>query len=194
MYNAGLKNGSFSRKYIDLSTTNNSEHGPKVDARELMATAISSYGKLNRKRSPVATTLIQIYKNLLQYSKAIDVFVQYDPTIAVLVWGSIRVLLQVWLSGVTRKKPLLMFQIGEEEERASRIAGEGIIEILRHVGRWEQISALSDILNSVRLQEALVALYVRVLDFLVSSTRWLKRSALGKSSIYRGRAYFENFS
>jgi hypothetical protein len=87
-----------------------------------------------------------------------------------------------------------MFQIGEEEERASRIAGEGIIEILRHVGRWEQISAISDLLDSVRLQEALIALYVRVLDFLVSSTRWLKRGTLSKSSIYSSRAYFENFS
>ena len=80
----------------------------KVDARELMLTAISSYRKLNRKRSLVAITLIQIYNNLRQYSRVIDVFVQYDPTIAILVWGTIRVLLQVWLSGVIRKKPLLM--------------------------------------------------------------------------------------
>ena len=153
-----------------------------------MATAISTYQKLNRKRSPVAATLIQIFNYLRQYSRAIDVFVQYDPTIAILVWGSIRVLLQVWLSGVTRKKPLLMFQIGEEEERASRIACEGIMEILRHVGCWEQVSAISDLLNSVRLRNALVALYVRVLDFLMSSTRWLKRGTLGESSIYSGRA------
>jgi hypothetical protein len=70
--------------------------------------------------------------------------------------------------------------MGDEEEQASRIAGEGIIEIVRHAGRWEQVSAVSDLLNSDRLQKSLVALYVRVLDFLVSSTQWLRRGTLGK--------------
>ena len=100
MYNARLKKGPSSRKYIDLSTTKNSGDGPKVDACELMTAAITSYWKLGRKRSPVATLLIQIFNNLRQYSRAIDVFAQCDPPIAMLVWGSIRVLLQVWLSGL----------------------------------------------------------------------------------------------
>jgi hypothetical protein len=73
-----------------------------------------------------------------------------------------------------------MFQMGEEEERSSRIAGEGILEIIRHAGRWEQVSAISDLLNSARLRKALVALYVTVLDFLLSSTEWLSRGALGR--------------
>jgi hypothetical protein len=54
------------------------------------------------------------------------------------------------------------------------------MEIVRHAGRWEQVSAISDLLNSASLRKALVALYVSVLDFLVSSTKWLSRSTLGK--------------
>jgi hypothetical protein len=63
-----------------------------------MATAMGSYQKLNKKRGPFAIALIRIYTNLRQYSRAIDAFIQSDPTIAALVWGSIRVLLQVLLS------------------------------------------------------------------------------------------------
>ncbi|KAK3939165.1 hypothetical protein QBC46DRAFT_316249 [Diplogelasinospora grovesii] len=154
-YNAGLKKGASSGKYISLNATNDCG---QINAESLMATALRSYKKLNRKRGLFAAALLKTYHILRQYSQAIDVFVQCDPNIASLVWGSIR--------------------IGEEEERASRIASEGIMEILRHVGRWEQVSAISDLLDSARLPRALVALYVRVLDFLVSSTLWLKRGTL----------------
>ncbi|KAI1125326.1 hypothetical protein F5Y10DRAFT_11591 [Nemania abortiva] len=164
LYNSKLKNGPSNKKYINTSTQGSSENNPKNHADELMATAIGSYQKLTKKRSPFAIALIRIYSSLRQYSRAIDVFIQCDPTIAALVWGSIRVLLQM----------------GDEEEQASRTAGEGIMEIVRHAGRWEQVSAASDILNSSRIQKQLVALYVRVLDFLVSSTQWLRRGTLGK--------------
>ena len=62
-----------------------------------MITAIRSYQMLKKKRSLFATTLIWIYNNLRQYSRAVDVLVQCDPTIAALVWGSVRLLLQVLL-------------------------------------------------------------------------------------------------
>lgn len=38
--------------------------------------------------------VIHIYNNLRQYARAVDVFVQCEPTIAAIVWGSVRVLLQ----------------------------------------------------------------------------------------------------
>lgn len=70
----------------------------------------------------------------------------------------------------------------EEEERASQIAGEGILEIVRHAGRWEQVSAISNLLSSARLPGALVSLYVTVLEFLQSATQWLSRGTLGEYS------------
>ena len=72
-------------------------------------------------------------------------------------------------------------QIGEEEEGASQIASEGILEIIRHAGRWEQVSAISDLLQSTRLRKALITLYVAVLEFLLSSTDWLSQSALSEN-------------
>lgn len=60
-----------------------------------MSTALKSYQKLAKRRGLLATTLIQIYSAVRRYSRAIDVFVQSDPTVASLVWGSVRVLLEV---------------------------------------------------------------------------------------------------
>ncbi|KAL7624126.1 hypothetical protein AAE478_005683 [Parahypoxylon ruwenzoriense] len=171
LYNGSLKKGESSRKYINLDIPGSDGQSKGVNAHELMVTAINSYQKLYKKSGPFATALMQIHHTLHRYSKAIDIFVQCDPAIAGLVWGSVRVLLQV----------------AEEGQRASRIASEGIIEILRHVGRWEQVSAISDLLGSQSIHKALVDLYVNILDFLVSSTQWLKRCSLRRL----GGALFE---
>ncbi|KAK4168220.1 hypothetical protein QBC43DRAFT_201581 [Cladorrhinum sp. PSN259] len=162
IHNSNQK-GPESSKYIRLSSVKQEKATPKEHARELMAAALNSYQVANKKRGLPATLMIQICHNVRQYSRAIDAFIQSDPGIAGLVWGSIR--------------------IGEEQERASRIASEGIIEIIRHAGRWEQVSALSGLLDSTRIRIALVALYVTVLDFLLSATKWLKRSTLKRIGI-----------
>ncbi|KAI1441011.1 hypothetical protein F5Y02DRAFT_411112 [Annulohypoxylon stygium] len=123
----------------------------------------NSYGRLKRKRSRFAEILVKILHMLHRQSKAIDIFVQADPSVAGIIWGSIRVLLQ----------------ITEDEERASRVAGEGVMEILGHMSRWEQATTISDILDSGIVRKAVIFLYTKVLDFLVSSTTWLERSSLG---------------
>ncbi|KAI1386039.1 uncharacterized protein F4822DRAFT_414829 [Hypoxylon trugodes] len=51
------------------------------------------------------------------------------------------------------------------------------MEVLRHVGRWEQGTKISDMLSSAPIHKAIVHLYVKVLGFLISSTRWLKKAA-----------------
>ncbi len=73
-----------------------------------------------------------------------------------------------------------MDKIGEEEERASRIAGEGVLEIIRHADRWERAVTAPDLLDSARLRGMVVDLYVTVLDFLLSSTNWLNKSKLSR--------------
>jgi hypothetical protein len=50
--------------------------------------------------------------------------------------------------------------------------------ILHHVSRWEQISDTVSLWNSFKLREAIVSLYVKVRDFLVSSTGWMKQPFL----------------
>jgi len=68
---------------------------PREYAHGLMVTALQSYQSLKKRRGPLATTLIRIYRSFKQYARAVDVFIQCDPTIAALVWGSVRILLQV---------------------------------------------------------------------------------------------------
>ncbi|KAK4223968.1 hypothetical protein QBC38DRAFT_35086 [Podospora fimiseda] len=163
IHNLNQKKGPTSSKYIQsLCEITSTEH-----ARDLMQTAFDSYQKTRKKRGFVATVMIQICRNIQQYSRAIDAFIQSDPGIAGLIWGSIRLLLQ----------------IGEEQERASRLASEGILQIILHAGRWEQVSAISGLLNSARIRVALVALYVNVLDFLLSAKKWLDQSTLKRIGV-----------
>lgn len=68
----------------------------------------------------------------------------------------------------------------EDDERASRIAGEGVLDILAHADRWERLSEISDLLSSPHIRKAIIFHYVEVLDFLVSSTHWLGKSSLRK--------------
>jgi len=176
-YNAGLKNGSSNKKYIHLGTTDSQ----RIDANALMSMAHESHRKLNRKKGPIADILLKIWHALYRYARVIDIFVQCDPQVSCLVWGSIRVLLKVGLTlySMTRQ---LTFQMTEEEERASCIAAEGILEILRHVSRWEQATAISTALSSASVREAIVLLYTKVLGFLVSSTHWLNAGSLSTYS------------
>ena len=74
-------------------------------------------------------------------------------------------------------------QIGQEEERAYQIAADGIVEIVRHAHRWEQVADMPNLLDSSRLREMVVKLYVCVLEFLQLSTDWLRRSKLGQCHI-----------
>jgi hypothetical protein len=48
-------------------------------------------------------------------------------------------------------------------------------EIIHHIGRWEQRAHILELLNAPSVRRATVALYVKVLGFLVSSTLWLSR-------------------
>ncbi|CAH0019507.1 unnamed protein product [Clonostachys rhizophaga] len=153
-HNAGVKHGSASKKFIHLDKLQNHT----VDANTLISVAHEVYKGLDKKRGRFATCLVSIWHLLHRHAKSIDVFIQSRPELTSLIWGS----------------------IAEEEERACCIAGEGILEILRHLGRWEQAAAISDLLSSEPVQRAIVILYTKVLDFLVSATLWLKRSKLSK--------------
>ncbi|KAK0707742.1 hypothetical protein B0H67DRAFT_321626 [Lasiosphaeris hirsuta] len=175
-HNSRQKKGSMGKKYISIDTIQGDHHEDVLGqgqhsqgyARALMDAAIDSYKALESRNGPLGTILFQIAHNMGRYARAVDVLVQCDPTIAALVWGSVRILLQ----------------IGEEEERASRIASQGVLEIIRHADRWEQVADMPNLMDSARLRKMVVYLYVAVLDFLLSSTEWLRKSRLrrlGKS-------------
>ena len=186
IHNDGLKNGQSSKKYIKLDGPNNSGDSQGFSADKLMTTAIGSYQRLNNKRGPVAVTLIHVYNSLHRHAKAIDVFVQCQPEVGCLVWGSVRILLQVRLRfhvprrGLQPLTEMVASQVVHDEQRACQIASDGTLEILRHADRWEQILAISDLLGAGSIRNALVGLYVRVLGFLVSSTQWMKRGSIGQ--------------
>jgi hypothetical protein len=65
-----------------------------------------------------------------------------------------------------------------DKEEASQIAVEGIYELTKHLGRWKEIATVFP--NEKRVRAAIVQLYQYVLDFLVSTTRYLGAHALSE--------------
>jgi hypothetical protein len=91
LHNDGLKNGASNKKYIHSETTNLEG----LNARALASKVHESHKRRNKAKGSIAKTLEKISRKLQQYASVIDVFVQCNPHIACLIWGSIRVLLNV---------------------------------------------------------------------------------------------------
>ncbi|KAK0731941.1 hypothetical protein B0H67DRAFT_679478 [Lasiosphaeris hirsuta] len=171
IHNSKLEDGAASKQYIPLDTIGRHKNAQEQEQQQHAversralreAAEMSHNADVRRKDGRLAETLSQVARATRHYSRAIDVLVQCNPTIAALVWGSIHVFLQ----------------IGAEEERISGIASEGLCEIIHHADRWEQVSGASNLLGSERLDELLVGLYVTVLDFLLSSKQWWEKRRL----------------
>lgn len=94
IHNDALKDGAANKKYIRLGSATESRDTNGITADDLFVTAVESLQKTKKRRGPFALTLVKVCENLHRFSRAIDTFVQYDPTVASLVWGSVRVLLQ----------------------------------------------------------------------------------------------------
>ncbi|KAH7320665.1 hypothetical protein B0I35DRAFT_459440 [Stachybotrys elegans] len=123
--------GHENKKYINLDATAQGANASQINAQDLITTAIQSYQKLQKKRSIFATTLIEICHSLSRFSKS--KFYNGHPSPG-----------QVLLTFLS-----LPMEISEDEEHASIIATEGIMEILRHVGRWGQASEIAKTLSSL---------------------------------------------
>ncbi|KAK0652769.1 hypothetical protein B0T16DRAFT_105265 [Cercophora newfieldiana] len=170
-HNSTLRNGDTRKRYIPFDAIEPHGHAPDQQQipgehpSALLGWAEKYNADIRKKGGPLAEGLRQVARAARHYSRAIDVFVQCNPTVAGLVWGSIRVLLQ----------------IGEEAERTSCVVSEGILEIILHEGRWEEVVGSSNLFDSERLEKRLVELYVAVLDFLLSSKQWCDRGRLSRT-------------
>ncbi|KAK3385125.1 hypothetical protein B0H63DRAFT_179619 [Podospora didyma] len=129
----------------------------------------TNYRQLGRKtKAPKAhrSSLEYIYSHIVDqiriHSAAIDVFIQQQPSITAVVWGSVRLILQTVI----------------DKEEASKIAGQGILEILGQIDRWS--TAATIFATNSRVQDVVVKLYVETLGFLA-----LAKEHLGLSGLQR---------
>jgi len=112
-HNKRQRKGPKSAKFIVMETCITTPDLGQVDhrcdaqghAQALMSTAIKSYNDLRDGDGHVAKALVWVLHTVGRFSRAVDVFVQCDPTIACLVWGSVRVLLQVCILALLLRKP-----------------------------------------------------------------------------------------
>lgn len=66
-----------------------------------------------------------------------------------------------------------------DSEKATEITVDGIFLVVQHTGRWSRMAQCFGDLESVK--EALVQLYVQVLDFLQCATKRFQKKPLGES-------------
>ncbi|KAF4975552.1 hypothetical protein FZEAL_7667 [Fusarium zealandicum] len=95
-------------------------HTTVASAKDLINAAKTALSSSVAKRGKGETIFYQIVSFFQTHAHAINVFIQQEPRITALVWGSIRLLLQV----VT------------DSEQASEVIAEGIFLITQHTGRW----------------------------------------------------------
>ncbi|KAK3689331.1 hypothetical protein B0T22DRAFT_536274 [Podospora appendiculata] len=112
--------------------------------------------EFERRKKPTKGIFALIYGLLQQNCAAIDVFVQQQPAVASIVWGGVRVILRVII----------------DKEEASKLAGEGILEIVCQLGRWKEGADIYP--GKERINAAVVKLYFHILSFLT-----LAKSHLG---------------
>lgn len=70
-------------------------------------------------------------------------------------------------------------QVIVDSEKATEITVDGIFLVVQHTGRWSRMAQCFGDLESVK--EALIQLYVQVLDFLQCATKRFRKGSLGKS-------------
>jgi hypothetical protein len=69
-------------------------------------------------------------------------------------------------------------QVIVDSEKATEITVDGIFLVVQHTGRWSRMAQCFGDLESV--QEALIHLYVQVLDFLQCATKRFQKGSWGE--------------
>ncbi|CAH0055146.1 unnamed protein product [Clonostachys solani] len=159
-HNDSLEKGAADKRFINIEDTGFDE----IDVNSLAVAAYQVSNGLNKDQGPFGTSVQKILRLLNGHANAINIFTQFNPQMGNLILGSLRKVLQII----------------EETEKASSIAGEGILQILVHLDRWEQTANISYLLNSDHVRESIISLYTKILDFLISATLWHERSKLSK--------------
>ncbi|CAI6093041.1 unnamed protein product [Clonostachys chloroleuca] len=159
-HNDSLERGATDERFINIEDTGFDD----IDVNSLAVAAYQVSNGLREEQGPFGTSIQKILRLLNGHASAINIFTQCNPQMGNLILGSVR----------------KIFQIIEETEKATCIAGEGILQILVHLDRWEQTSKISYLLNSDPVRESIISLYTKILDFLITATLWLERSKISK--------------
>ncbi|KAG5657886.1 hypothetical protein KAF25_007919 [Fusarium avenaceum] len=141
----------------------------KVESvQDLIRAAQTAHFKLVGSRGKFGEIFHKIVSCLDRNSQVIDVCIQQEPKTTALIWGPIRFLLQVIM----------------DSEKATEITVDGIFLVVQHTGRWSRMAQCFGDLESVK--EALVQLYVQVLDFLQCATKRFQKKSLARvgKSVY----------
>jgi hypothetical protein len=126
-YNADVKHGPASKKFIHLDKL----QSHTVDANTLISVAHEVYKGLDKKRGRFATCIVSIWHSLHRHAKAIDVFIQSRPELTSLIWGSVRILLQVTeemtgeLHSLSSSTLLTYMYIRSRKRRSGHVASPG---------------------------------------------------------------------
>ena len=153
---------------------------PDADA-VLVFTAELDASQQHRRRS-IATRLHSVLESVQQFSAVIDTFVSSNPEIAALVWGSVKLTIQVTLRcpGIdcSRCKDAKSDEIAFNFTSYYEVFSNLFMGFASHCPRYAEYEALYP--NSVRLQTALCNFHASLIRCCKHAVEVAKRDCLSR--------------
>ncbi|KAM0279797.1 hypothetical protein ACHAO9_011532 [Fusarium lateritium] len=157
------KSDKKTRQVDDNESTTDSDGSPQLakveTVQDVIKAAETAYSDSVVKKGKAKKTICRIVSWLHSHAQVIDVCIQQEPKTTALVWGSIRFLLQVIV----------------DCEQATEVTADGILLVVQHTRRWSRMAQCFG--NQKDVEDALIDLYVLVLDFLQSATKRFQKGS-----------------
>ncbi|KAK2599011.1 hypothetical protein QQS21_005545 [Conoideocrella luteorostrata] len=126
--------------------------------------------------------------NLRSFSSVIYTAVQSNPVISALIWGGIKLVLEVGCCGLRKQCEIVRLNIFEVVLRSSGTIeniAEGFFELSKALPRFEDYGMLLQ--SAPRLNEALIDLYELIFRFLVEGIKVYRNSPTAQQTASRWR-------
>ncbi|MCJ1419054.1 hypothetical protein MMC32_005405 [Xylographa parallela] len=144
--------------------------------RDLLDSAQEAERKCSASRGSIRSFLEAVVKAANRYAAVVDVLVQQQPDIVALVWGAVRLLVNIAAAEV---------ETGQEVR-------DSLVLIVQHAGRYQEEARL--FVKFDRVQQAITGLFVQILNYLVRAKSYFQKPyavRLAKAGLLGSRPKFQ---
>ncbi|MCJ1284702.1 hypothetical protein MMC26_004038 [Xylographa opegraphella] len=144
-----------SKKRINI--LNPGDRHQLCNIHDLLDSALEAQRKCSASRRSIRNFLEAVVKAANRYAPVIDVLVQPQPDIVALVWGAIRLLINIAAAEI---------ETGQEVR-------DSLVLIVQHAGRYQEEARLFAKFD--RVQQAITSLFVQILNYLVRAKSYFQK-------------------